>query len=285
MANCAAATANCTSESARLASALSRHGVRPGDTVSAMLPNVPAMLEAHFGVPMLGAVLNAINTRLDAATIAYILEHGEAKVLITDREYAAQVGPALARLKKPPLVIDVDDPLYTGPGERLGKIEYEDFIAGGDPDFAGHAGHRREQRDRAQLHLGHHRQSEGRGLSPPRHVPRSGRQHHGVAAAAEAGLSVDAADVPLQRLVLPVVGHRDGRHACLPAAGRSGADLPDDRRAWRHAHVRRADRAQHAGERAGRAAPPLQPHRRHPDRRLAAARQGDQGRWRSSASA
>ena len=121
----------------RLASALARHGVRPGDTVSAMLPNVPAMLEAHFGVPMLGAVLNAINTRLDPATVAYILEHGEAKVLITDREYAAQVGPALARLKRPPQVVDVDDPLYTGPGERLGQIEYEDFIASGDPTFAG----------------------------------------------------------------------------------------------------------------------------------------------------
>ncbi len=119
----------------RLASALARRGVRPGDTVSAMLPNVPAMLEVHYGVPMLRAVLNAINTRLDPATVAYILEHGEAKVLITDREYAAQVGPALARMKRPPLVIDVDDPLYTGPGERLGGIEYEDFIATGDPDF------------------------------------------------------------------------------------------------------------------------------------------------------
>jgi 3-(methylthio)propionyl---CoA ligase len=121
----------------RLASALARHGVRPGETVSAMLPNVPAMLEAHFGVPMAGAVLNAINTRLDAATVAYILEHGEAKVLITDREYAAQVGPALKRMKKPPLVIDVDDPLYTGPGERLGRSEYEAFIAAGDAEFAG----------------------------------------------------------------------------------------------------------------------------------------------------
>jgi fatty-acyl-CoA synthase len=121
----------------RLACTLSRHGVRPGDTVSAMLPNVPAMLEVHFGVPMLGAVLNTINTRLDPATVAYILEHGEAKVLITDREYAAQVGPALARQKKPPLVVDVDDPLYTGPGERLGKSDYEAFIAAGDPDFAG----------------------------------------------------------------------------------------------------------------------------------------------------
>ena len=121
----------------RLGSALARRGVRPGQTVSAMLPNVPAMLEAHHGVPMCGAVLNTINTRLDPPTIAYILEHGEAKVLITDREYAAQTGPALALMKKPPLVIDVDDPLYTGPGERLGKIEYEEFIATGDPDYAG----------------------------------------------------------------------------------------------------------------------------------------------------
>ena len=120
----------------RLASALKRAGVRAGDTVSVMLPNVPAMLEAHYGVPMLGAVLNTINTRLEAATLAYILQHGEAKVLITDREFSAQIGPALAQLKKRPLVIDVDDPLYTGPGERLGKVEYEDFIANGDPDFA-----------------------------------------------------------------------------------------------------------------------------------------------------
>jgi len=120
----------------RLAAALSRHGVRPGQTVSAMLPNVPAMVEVHYGVPMLGAVLNTINTRLDARTIAYILDHGEAKVLITDREFAAQVGPALAQVKRPPLVIDVDDPLYSGPGERLGKLTYEDFIATGSPDFA-----------------------------------------------------------------------------------------------------------------------------------------------------
>jgi fatty-acyl-CoA synthase len=119
----------------RLASALKRAGVKPGDTVSVMLPNVPAMLEAHYGVPMLGAVLNTINTRLEAATVAYILQHGEAKVLFTDRELAAQVGPALAQLKKKPLVIDVLDDLYTGPGERLGTISYEDFIATGDPDF------------------------------------------------------------------------------------------------------------------------------------------------------
>src|SRR5688572_8660328 len=119
----------------RLASALARHGIKRGDVVSAMLPNIPGMLEAHYGVPMLGAVLNTINTRLDADTVAYILEHGEAKVFITDRVFANVVGPALAKLKKKPLIVDVDDPLYTGPGERLGKIEYEDFLKTGDAQF------------------------------------------------------------------------------------------------------------------------------------------------------
>ena len=120
----------------RLASALAQRGVKRGDVVSAMLPNVPAMLDAHYGVPMLGAVLNAINTRLDAETVAYILEHGEAKVFITDRVFAGVVGPALKKLTHKPFVIDVDDPLYTGPGERVGSVEYEKFIAGGDPGFA-----------------------------------------------------------------------------------------------------------------------------------------------------
>ena len=118
----------------RLASALARRGIGPRDTVSVMLPNVPAMLEAHYGVPMLGAVLNTINTRLDADTVAYILEHGEARALITDRVYAGVVGPALKSLKRSLLVIDNDDPLYTGPGERLGKVEYEEFLETGDPE-------------------------------------------------------------------------------------------------------------------------------------------------------
>src|SRR5213594_3379271 len=119
----------------RLASALIRRGIGRGDTVAAVLPNVPAMLDAHFGIAMAGAVLNTINTRLDARTIAYILEHGEAKVLLTDREYAGTVGPALERVGKKPLVIEVDDTLYEGPGDRLGEIEYEAFLQTGSPDF------------------------------------------------------------------------------------------------------------------------------------------------------
>jgi len=119
----------------RLASALARHGIKRGDTVAAVLANTPAMLEAHYGVPMAGAVLNTINTRLDAAIIAFILDHGEAKVLIVDREYSKVVKEALARCKAKPLIVDYDDPEFLGADERLGAIEYEDFLREGDPDF------------------------------------------------------------------------------------------------------------------------------------------------------
>ena len=118
----------------RLASALARHGVKPGDTVAAVAANTPAMLEAHYGVPACGAVLNAINTRLDAATIAFILDHGEARVLLTDRELSPVVKEALARAESKPLVIDVDDALAEG-GELIGDDEYEAFLASGDPGY------------------------------------------------------------------------------------------------------------------------------------------------------
>jgi fatty-acyl-CoA synthase len=121
--------------SRRLAAALAAKGIKKGDTVAAMLSNTPPMLEAHYGVPMVGAVLNALNTRLDAAAIAFMLEHGGAKILITDREFSATIRAALAMLKNPPLVIDYDDPQFPQTGARLGAIDYEDFLAGGDPDF------------------------------------------------------------------------------------------------------------------------------------------------------
>src|ERR1041385_578887 len=120
----------------RLASALAKRGIKRGDTVSVMLANTPAMLEAHYGVPMTQGVLNTLNTRLDAQIIAFSLDHAETKVLITDREFSKTVKEALALARAKPLVIDYDDPEYSGPGERLGKIEYEEFIAQGDPDFA-----------------------------------------------------------------------------------------------------------------------------------------------------
>jgi fatty-acyl-CoA synthase len=119
----------------RLASALARRGIGAGDTVAIMAPNVPAMLEAHFGVPMAGAVLNALNYRLDARTIAFLLEHSEAKLLITDREFAGTIEAALGQTRHRPPVIDIDDPLYDGEGRRLGEQDYEAFLAEGDPDF------------------------------------------------------------------------------------------------------------------------------------------------------
>jgi fatty-acyl-CoA synthase len=120
----------------RLASALAQRGIGTGDTVAAMLANTPEMYECHFGVPMVGAVLNTLNTRLDAEAIAFMLDHGEAKVLITDREFAGTIAAAVEKLARKPLVIDVDDLEYDGPGRRLGETDYETFIARGDPGFA-----------------------------------------------------------------------------------------------------------------------------------------------------
>src|SRR5499427_4418523 len=115
----------------RLASALARRGIGVGDTVAAMLANTPEMYECHFGVPMTGAVLNTLNTRLDADALAFMLEHGEAKVLLTDREFSGTIAKSLAKLRSRPQVIDVDDPEYSGPGERIGETEYETFISAG----------------------------------------------------------------------------------------------------------------------------------------------------------
>ena len=120
----------------RLASALAKRGIGVGDTVAAMLPNTPEMYECHFGVPMAGAVLNTLNTRLDADAIAFMLNHGEAKALITDREFSGTIAGALEKVDRKPIVIDVDDPEYAGPGERLGRIDYETFLAEGDPAYA-----------------------------------------------------------------------------------------------------------------------------------------------------
>ena len=122
--------------SRRLASALRMHGIGKGDTVAAMLSNTPEMLECHFGVPMTGAVLNTLNTRLDAEAIAFMLDHGEAKALITDREFSPTVAKALAQTGRDLLVIDVDDSEYAGPGECIGGIGYEAFLDAGDADFA-----------------------------------------------------------------------------------------------------------------------------------------------------
>jgi fatty-acyl-CoA synthase len=120
----------------RLASALTARGIGVGDTVAVMLTNTPEMYECHFGVPMTGAVLNTLNTRLDPEALGFMIEHGQAKVLITDREFSPTIAKALTKVQSRPLVIDVDDPEYSGPGERIGEIDYEAFLSAGDPDYA-----------------------------------------------------------------------------------------------------------------------------------------------------
>jgi fatty-acyl-CoA synthase len=119
----------------QLASALSERGIGLGDTVVVIAPNTPEMLEMHYGVPMTGAVLNTINTRLDAAAIGFIFDHGEAKMVFVDREFSGLVKDALTHATVKPVVIDIDDKEYDGPGTRIGEAEYEDFIAKGDPHF------------------------------------------------------------------------------------------------------------------------------------------------------
>ncbi len=119
----------------RLASALAARGITRGDTVSVMLANTPACIECHYGVPMTQGVLNTLNTRLDAAIIAFSLDHADAKVVIIDKEFSRVMKEALSLCKVKPLVIDYDDPEYPGAGERLGEIEYEDFVASGNPDY------------------------------------------------------------------------------------------------------------------------------------------------------
>lgn len=127
--------------SLKLASALAARGIGKGDTVSVMLSNTPPMLEAHFGVPMLKAVLHSLNTRLDAAIIAFQLDHADSKILIVDREFSGVVKEALAMTTVTPLVIDFDDPDYGDDapykkGERIGTLDYEEFVSSGDESFA-----------------------------------------------------------------------------------------------------------------------------------------------------
>ena len=124
--------------SRRLASSLAQAGVATGDTVAIMAPNIPEMLEAHYAVPMLGAVLCSINIRLDAGAVTFILQHSEAKVVLVDREFSAVMARALAQAGHKLLVVDIDDALAAVDGERIGSAEYEAFIAAGDPDFPVH---------------------------------------------------------------------------------------------------------------------------------------------------
>ncbi len=126
---------NFHARSKKLASALAKRGIVRGDTIAVMLANTPAMLECHYGVPMCGAVLNTLNTKLDPAALAFMLDHGEAKALIVDREFAGVMAAALELVKGRPLVVDYDDPEYDGPSERIGLVDYEALVAEGDETY------------------------------------------------------------------------------------------------------------------------------------------------------
>ena len=221
-----------------------------------MLANTPPMLEAHYGVPMTGAVLHSINTRLDAAVVAFQLDHANAKIVICDREFAPVMREALAKAKAKPLVIDYDDRQFPQPGPALSENDYEAFLAVGDPAFRWRMP--RDEWDAITLNY-----TSGT-TGNPKGVVYS---HRGATlmcyanlVAAEHGqasrLPVDAADVPLQRLVLSLDAVGGGGHARVPAGGCGPKrDLRRHRRAQGHAPVRRADRHVDAARRqAGRAA-------------------------------
>ena len=185
-----------------------------------MLANTPAMLECHYGVPMTQGVLNTLNTRLDAPIIAFSLDHADAKVVITDREFSKVMKEALAPLQG------------EAAGDRLRRPGISPAPASGSAKSNTRSSSRRAIRDYAwnmpddewdaitlNYTSRHHRRSQGRRLSPPRRVSARGRQRRHLLHGQASGLSVDAADVPLQRLVLPVVDLGRRRHACVPARG------------------------------------------------------------------
>ena len=225
----------------KLASALTRLGVGPGDTVSVMLHNTPPMLEAHYGVPMTRAVLHSINTRLDAAIIGFMLDHANTKVIIADTEFAPVLREALAKTDVKPVIIEYSDPDLRGrrPARRAGLRGLHRRRRAGlrlaDAD-------RRMGRHRPELYLRHDRQPERRRLPSPRRLSSCARQCAGRQYRAAPGLSVDAADVSLQWLVLSLDGPGGGRRQCLPALCAAGRDLERACRRGRHASVRRADR-------------------------------------------
>ena len=237
----------------RFASWLAGRGIGHGDTVAAMLPNIPAMNEVHFAVPMAGAVLNALEhparcalDRLPARPWRRKDHSGRSRIFGRDCGSAdADEGPQAVR----------------GRCRRCGvcrrQAHRRNRIRGGGrrgrSRLRRKAARRRMGRDCAELYVGHHGQSEGRRDPSPRRLSQCRQQYSGGQSRPASGLPLDPADVPLQRLVLSVDGRGLRRHQCLPAQGRSGEDLRTDPEARRHPHVRRADRLQHADQCARRA--------------------------------
>ena len=237
----------------RLAAALAGRGVRPGDTVTVMAPNIPAALEATYGVPMTGAVLNALNIRLEADTIAYILDHSEFEGA-ADRHRVCRGHQGRAWPLQGEAAGDRHRrrSVFRGrPGARRAarRDHLRGAADGGRCRLRAAVSGRRVAGDRAQLHLRHDRPAEGRRLSSSRRLPERDRRHPGLEHGPAPDLSVDPADVPLQRLVLSLGDRAAGRHAGLPAPGRAWRDLCRDRRPPGDAPVRRAGGHGHADQR------------------------------------
>ena len=182
----------------RLAAALNAMGVAPGEVVATVLPNIPAQAEAHFGVPACGAVLNTINTRLDVDTVAYILDHDEAKIVLADTQFLDMVEAACAALATPPRIIEVPDPDAGFPATGRHMV-YDDLLATGDPDFAWIMP-QDEWESLALLYLGHNGASQRRGLSPPRGLSDDDGDSDQLAHGAASRLYANCTAVSLQRL-------------------------------------------------------------------------------------
>ena len=248
----------------RVARALRASGVGPGDRVAYLMPNLPEMLIAHYAVPLAGGVLVAVNTRLTAEEVAYIFSHSGAKLVVVD---AALLPAAVAAAKDvaavTELVVAEDTEIGAGGSGSERRSAAGELLRVPGPGHGGAAvlvGLRRACPYRDQLHLRDHGAPEGRGLHPPRRVPELFRRDHSLPARREQRLSVDVADVPLQRLVHPVVADRHRRHARVPARGPRRRDLAAAARARRHPPQRGPDRGEHHPERArGRPADPAGP--------------------------
>ena len=200
-----------------------------------MLANSPPMLEAHFGVAMTGAVLHTINTRLDPAVIAFQLDHAGTKLLITDREFSDNMKAALELAKVKPAVIDYNDPEFPQTGKPLSSTGLRSLHRQRRSGFRLAMAGRRMGSDLAKLYVGHDGQSEGRRLPSSRRRADVLREHDLNRHDALSRLSLDAADVSLQRLVFPVVGDARRRYARLPSLGARQGHVRCDRRPQGHA--------------------------------------------------